>query len=977
MNRFFGVFTDRYKLFAYVFLVAVGALLLSLFGKGIEATLAISAGIGLVLFITKSVWFSDKYGETTVRILSLMTAGSAVAAFVGWPALVESYLKPLLGEQYPALQANFDTLPPFVFVFLAFVIYIVNGFRTDQTGMGVHPTPLDRDIPEPSFNDRVKAVCGALTDDLKSIDTRTNWSARYFTPLDAEVEVNTPNGKERKVTDLLKAIRQSKKRLFLVLGTPGAGKSVALRKLCQDLAEEVTKTGKIPVYINLREWHISQKWSEDHPPTVEQLYQFVFENLKSRDIVTSKFFERYFERLYETGRLYFVLDSFDEIPAVLDEKENSELIHQLSAVIFKFLKGARQAEAQGILASRLFRKPTHEFQTEVTLEVRPFTEQKIISTFENYGIFTQNLIKTLFKDRPELVPIARNPFSAILIAEYADNNHNQLPPNQSEMYANYFSRTLDSAAQRIARHQLTKQQIIDYTIDIADTMFEHYGLEAPINQLVERLKPIPVEAVIDVLKFARLGRLGSGDENLFSFSHRRFVEYFAVQKMIQSNYEPDYLAIPNDSKQRDALVLYCEVAPSDKVMRIANYCWYVIEELKNPQCLEVVHTLRFLRDAFQGHLEYIAAFKDKLAIYLNTHINAYSHVLSVKLILELLPLVDDTTREESIRKAFLLKNPLLEETAIKSSRNLPFISEELEYFAILHVAKESIYHCILNFRKTLFLFSLSDAFYKVRLFTNLRLIYLTLILLVFITYTFYHPLMGIPVLLFNLFFMVILDSEDGFINDFFMSFFSFCILFLSFVGNIIFFKSDSSFYLPTFSIFIAFLFFIPWHYLVISPKIFFRFNIEKIHQTLFLAILGPITAICFILFQVYSKDIQEYIPFLDKVTEFYLSHKFFISLSAVLTSVLTMIFYASVKIYRQRIEIQHIDWSVLKDRKGIFVNLVGKRRKTQELILRYLENNVRSVTGEWPDTWMFNADETDPVYLRLAALEEKWLGLDR
>ena len=172
MSRFFGVFTDRYKLFAYVFLITVGALLLSLYGRGIEATLAISAGIGLVLFITKSVWFSDKYGETTVRILSLGIAVSAAFAFAGWPALVESYLKPILEEQYPALQNNFDTLPPFVFGFLAFVIYIVNNFRSDQTGMGVHPTPLDRDVPEPSFKDRLKAVCGALTDDLKSIDTK-------------------------------------------------------------------------------------------------------------------------------------------------------------------------------------------------------------------------------------------------------------------------------------------------------------------------------------------------------------------------------------------------------------------------------------------------------------------------------------------------------------------------------------------------------------------------------------------------------------------------------------------------------------------------------------------------------------------------------------------------------------------------------------------------------------------------------------
>lgn len=103
---------------------------------------------------------------------------------------------------------------------------------------------------------------------------------------------------------LLKADAIAKTAYFLVLGSPGAGKSVVLRKLCQDLEQEVPRTGKIPVYINLREWHVAEKWSETNPPTVQQLRDFILENLKSRDIVTSKFFHEYFDRMYETGRLF-------------------------------------------------------------------------------------------------------------------------------------------------------------------------------------------------------------------------------------------------------------------------------------------------------------------------------------------------------------------------------------------------------------------------------------------------------------------------------------------------------------------------------------------------------------------------------------------------------------------------------------------------------------------------------------------------
>ena len=54
-------------------------------------------------------------------------------------------------------------------------------------------------------------------------------------------------------------------RLFLVIGDPGSGKSVALRKLCHDLLDRAEgkgfvnrfrRQGRIPIYVNLREFSI-------------------------------------------------------------------------------------------------------------------------------------------------------------------------------------------------------------------------------------------------------------------------------------------------------------------------------------------------------------------------------------------------------------------------------------------------------------------------------------------------------------------------------------------------------------------------------------------------------------------------------------------------------------------------------------------------------------------------------------------------
>lgn len=730
--------SDRYKVFLFVCIISLSAMLLVIFAKDTKSAVLLAIVIGMVLMMGKPLWFSSKYGDTSVRILSLSIATSAVVAFVGWRAFLEDFLKANLKESYPSfVPQNQELMAAMIFTFLVIVIYIVNSrLSHDNTGMGIHPDDIDKDIPEPTFQSRLYSVCEALTDDLKIIDNKTNWSTHLFTPLDAEVEVDTRNGKNRKVTDLLKAIKRSNKRLFLVLGAPGAGKSVALRKLCQDLSSEVKSTGKIPVYVNLREWHVTEKWSENNPPTLDQLVEFVKSNVMNRDIVTTKFFNKHFDRLYETGRLYFVFDSFDEIPEVLNEKENSELIQQLSKVIFKFLKGARQ-ESQGILASRMFRKPTVDFHTEVTLEIRPFTEEKIIQTFQNAGSFDENIVKKLFMRRPELVPVARNPFSAVLISEYYEKNDGNLPPNQSEMYQSYINSTLNNCINRITQKGLKIDEVSSHTIEIASLMFEHYGLEAPVSELTERLPSTPVEDVIDILKFARLGRAGSGDDNVFSFSHRRFTEYFTVKKLIKENKKIEFDAIPTDSQWRDALVLYCEVVDESKATEIAKFCWEVIKnknDLSNPQ---VMHSLRFLRDAFRGRPECVVSFKSDLGDYFGKMIHENNDVLSIQLVVDSLPLLEGDSINKNINRALDLDNSIINDSSISIYRNLSKISDGLLKNISRKLNNKNIIETVKNRKSILFSLSLSENLssikrnLKLRIFSFFSVLFLFLFLVCF------------------------------------------------------------------------------------------------------------------------------------------------------------------------------------------------------------------------------------------------------
>ena len=179
-----------------------------------------------------------------------------------------------------------------------------------------------------------------------------------------------------------------------------------------------------------------------------------------------------------TGRLFIVLDSFDEIPQILDVDEASWLIDTLSGVIHRFLAGAH--ESRGLLASRIFRRPTEKFDARTVLEIRPFTEAKILDFLKKSIYFDESLVARLFHERPHLVSIARNPFSAALISSYAKDHDNTLPQTQSELYSNYIEKRLGAC-----------------------------------RELIEKKKDLRVSAYLTFLEFIRPVRIWSCEGHIF------------------------------------------------------------------------------------------------------------------------------------------------------------------------------------------------------------------------------------------------------------------------------------------------------------------------------------------------------------------------------------------------------------------------------------------------------------------------------
>lgn len=675
--------------------------------------------IALILFIAKPIWFSDRYGETAVKLMSLGVAGTTVFALLGWPQLLENYLKPYLKQHYPSIEVqSLEPLSIVVLLAIVVIIYIVNRPWKDNTGMGVHPNSIDLDIPEPSFKKKLTSVSTALTDEIRNTDNNLNWNNLRYIDLDAEILVKNKEGLKRKYGSLLKALKNSDGKLFLLLGSPGAGKSVALRKLCIDLEKEVTKTEKIPVYVNLRGWkNENSHWSSENLPSIEDLESFIKNNVLHRDIVSKRFFETYYDKLYQNGRLFFILDSFDEIPSILGEKENSLLIDHLSKIIFKFLKGARY-EYQGVLASRMFRHPTSAFQETITLEILAFNDEKIINNFEQDYI-EQSVIKEIFSERSDLLNISRNPFYSSLLCSYISNNK-VLPNTVAEIFSDYFNKSLTDGASFIEERGLTVESVLESVYSISYAIFHDENIEISSSELKKKLPSLPIDDILDILEFCRIGRVGNISKK-FSFSHRRLMEYLAIKKIIVDGNSVPYEMIPENSKWFDSLSIYCEIAPLEKANEIADFCCNIIEESNSINEIKTKRSLRFLLSAFLNRRACIRNHQGMLEKFFHDQLYKNNDVFSVLLVIKSISLIEDRALIIIRSSLYILNNHIVSMELIKAMRTIKiapeFFIKEFKEFII----NQPILWLLVARKKLIITLSLSNKFNNIKKLIDYRI----------------------------------------------------------------------------------------------------------------------------------------------------------------------------------------------------------------------------------------------------------------
>jgi hypothetical protein len=643
--------------------------------------------------------------------------------------IADSLWLPIIVNIYERLHTAFPEVLPLITLpetfdntqrlmvlgFMSVVFVVLNYMWTRQQILpptSVSQFDVDSPFPKKDYVLLRNEFCRSMLARIGQYDDDVNWSDVDYTTLEAEVELDQQGAQRPQVErDLVAAIRRDHtSRAFLLLGDPGSGKSVSLRRLCRELYEEVEKTGIVPVYVNLREW------DGPYSPSDHDIEAFIRKYMKQEaGRAGGRFLNEWYESMLEHGRFFFLLDSFDEMPAVLDCDDASPKIKEISRAFDRFFHDIHNC--RGVLASRRFRQP-RGFRGR-RLSIRPFKEAQIRDAMARWligqALDRDELIRQIFR-RPDLTPAIRNPFLADLITHYVIHNHGTLPPSQFAIYDRYIHQRLEDDATELKELSIDPEVLIEAAMVIAWAMYNtpDIGLDVDLNRLRTLVQLTDFDTTISALRITRIARIGGVRSQNFSFVHRRFAEFFVVRAMMMGAREVPLEAIPEDSRWRDCMVVYCGVAPEDKVRPVADFCWSIIkhhssdfDDVQTYKARPAIHSLRFLRDAFLGRSAFLAGFHEELSQCILRWIRG-TDLIAAKVAAEALGLLSPKDRSEGIVQAFGRESLWIKETALRACRHLRDLEAEAKQAIRQYVRTLPVLDLLRSYPDLSFGFSLSE-----------------------------------------------------------------------------------------------------------------------------------------------------------------------------------------------------------------------------------------------------------------------------
>jgi DNA polymerase III delta prime subunit len=290
-------------------------------------------------------------------------------------------------------------------------------------------------------------------------------------------------------TTLKKALEDLDK--IILLGNPGIGKTTELNHLFDELWEEKTRTGIVPIYINLKYFRTGNKFD---------------------DIIL-------YQDWQDLPQVIFILDGLDEVVDIQDFISAFQL----------FININRQGNSKYVISCRtnIYDKylvdvvDFNPFFLEV-LDLNQIT--KILDSKHSISLSSLNY-------NQEIIDLLSSPFFLDLFAEYFKNK-SKLPSHIGEIWTLYINKTIERDREKFAKRGiLNKGKIIHSLRKIAivnELMHRNYIGETDLYEILGEFSS-------DIIEVSLLEK--NVDSKNWSFSHRQIQEYFVADTLTTRSFE--------------------------------------------------------------------------------------------------------------------------------------------------------------------------------------------------------------------------------------------------------------------------------------------------------------------------------------------------------------------------------------------------------------------------------------------------------
>ncbi|MFI6319837.1 NACHT domain-containing protein [Nonomuraea sp. NPDC050556] len=468
---------------------------------------------------------------------------------------------------------------------------------------------------------------------------------------------------------LSKALGHEPNRRVLLQGGPGSGKSVALRHYARAQLDRAIESRFSPVPLALC---VSLRDLQDAADkvTARSLRDYIVRQVNAADVpALTDYFDQHFDADLNAGRILLLLDSFDEIPAVLGSSNIDEDVRPYAKAITSLIAGGT---TRCVLASREYKGPKLPDWTRLEIVGLQIEEQEAL--LRGYGAAPEPVEALLRDPRLGFAADLRNPLYLSLLARFLNAN-GSVPARPSELFEDY------ARAQFSGLPPVDRERVLEVVQDFAFRLARSpdTGLVGDVSLVGEWL---------EVVRKSRL--LIETRDHRLAFVHRRVQEYFATQYVLRHPGELSARELALNGRWRETAVALLQTgAPEDVASLLDELERSLAGPLDELWPREAIHVLELLVAA--GSPERLPARLRDLAGELIVRAWVQGGIGDRKFALDCVPIVAPELQLKLIEDAFAGTSQWLRRSALRDCSAIhplpPTIEEAIRRLLVTMVAR--------------------------------------------------------------------------------------------------------------------------------------------------------------------------------------------------------------------------------------------------------------------------------------------------